>query len=310
MSSRTTIVSTMANNNITNTFFLFTDYMVIYLFFLYNQEEILFKKVKNMRFQVDHDLHIHSYLSLCSGDPGQTPEALLRYGEENGLSTLCLTDHMWDPAVPGASRWYAAQPYARTREALPLPQSEKVRFLFGCETDMDRYEVIGVSAPVMQELDFIIIPTTHMHMDGFTVDGSEDAEKRAALWIRRFDALLEKDLPFEKVGVAHLTCSLIWRGRYLEVLEKIPSEEYHRLFEKAAAKGLGIELNFDSLNMGPRETELNLLPYRIAKEEGCKFYLGSDAHHPAELLHARANFESIVDLLGLCEDDKIPLLQH
>ena len=262
-----------------------------------------------MRFQVDHDLHIHSYLSLCSDDPEQTPEAILRYGEENGFRTLCLTDHMWDPSVPGASDWYKAQPYERTRNALPLPKSDKVRFLFGCETEMNRQEVIGVSAPVMQELDFVIIPTTHMHMNGYTVDGSEGAEERASLWITRFDALLDMTLPFNKTGIAHLTCPLIWRGRYLEVLEKIPSDEYHRLFEKAAAKGLGIELNFDSLNMGPRETELNLLPYQIAKEEGCRFYLGSDAHHPQSLACAKANFENIMDLLQLTEDDKIPLLQ-
>ena len=47
---------------------------------------------------------------------------------------------------------------------------------------------------------------------------------------------------------------------------------------------------------------------RIAREEGCRFYLGSDAHTPAELAKAKANFEAIIDLLGLTEDDKIPLL--
>lgn len=261
-----------------------------------------------MRFRVDHDLHIHSTLSLCSSDPEQNPAAILAYGEENGFTTLCLTDHMWDPAVPGASGWYAAQPYERTREALPLPQSEKTRFLFGCETDMDRYCTIGVSPAVAEALDFIIVPTTHLHMDGFTLDGREDADERAALWSSRFDALLDADLPFYKVGVAHLTCSLIWRNRYLEVLARIPEEEYHRLFEKAAKRGIGIELNFPAQHMDAECARLTLLPYRIAKEEGCRFYLGSDAHHPAGLAAAKANFETIVDLLDLTEDDKIPFL--
>lgn len=261
-----------------------------------------------MRFRVDHDLHIHSTLSLCSSDPAQNPAAILAYGEENGFTALCLTDHMWDPAVPGASGWYAAQPYERTREALPLPQSEKTRFLFGCETDMDRYCTIGVSPAVAEALDFIIVPTTHLHMDGFTLDGREGADERAALWSSRFDALLDADLPFYKVGVAHLTCSLIWRNRYLEVLERIPAKEYHRLFEKAAKRGIGIELNFPAQHMDAECARLTLLPYRIAKEEGCRFYLGSDAHHPAGLAAAKANFETIVDLLDLTEDDKIPFL--
>ena len=145
-------------------------------------------------------------------------------------------------------------------------------------------------------------------MDGFTLDGREGADERAALWSSRFDALLDADLPFYKVGVAHLTCSLIWRNRYLEVLERIPEEEYHRLFEKAAKRGIGIELNFPAQHMDAECARLTLLPYRIAKEEGCRFYLGSDAHHPAGLAAAKANFETIVDLLDLTEDDKIPFL--
>lgn len=261
-----------------------------------------------MRYIADHDLHIHSQLSLCSNDPAQSPAAILAYGEANGFRTLCLTDHMWDPAVPGASGWYAAQPYERTKQALPLPQSENVKFLFGCETDMDKHCVIGVSPETVKELDFIIVPTTHLHMHGFTLEGTEQADERAALWISRFDALLDADLPFEKVGVAHLTCSLIWRDRYLEVLRKIPVDEYHRLFERAAKCGIGIELNFDAQNMDEETARLTLLPYRIAKEEGCKFYLGSDAHHPAGLAAAKANFETIIDLLGLTEDDKFPFL--
>ena len=56
-----------------------------------------------MRYIADHDLHIHTQLSLCSGDPEQNKDTILNYGIENGMTTLCLTDHMWDSRVPGAS---------------------------------------------------------------------------------------------------------------------------------------------------------------------------------------------------------------
>ena len=263
-----------------------------------------------MRFSVDHDLHIHSLLSLCSDDPGQTPEAILEYGKQNGFRTLCLTDHMWDPAVPGASGWYEAQPFGRAKSVLPLPQSKGTRFLFGCETDMDRNCVIGVSPETVKELDFVIVPTTHLHMRGFTLNGDEDAKTRANLWISRFDALLDADLPFEKVGIAHLTCHLIYPGHAPEVLRLIPRDEMHRLFEKAARRGIGIELNFPARADVQSGGEIMLLPYRIAKEEGCRFYLGSDAHHPADLAAAKANFEEIVEFLDLREDDKIGLLRE
>ena len=263
-----------------------------------------------MRYVADHDLHIHTQLSLCSGDPEQTPQAILNYGVENGFKTLCLTDHMWDAKVPGASEWYQKQPYERIIRSLPLPQAEGVRYLFGCETDLDRYMTVGVSREVLDKLDFCIIPTTHLHMDGFTLDGSEDAAQRAKLWIDRFDGVLDMDLPFEKIGIAHLTCSLIYRNRYIEVLNLIPDSEYHRLFAKAAKVGVGIELNFPSLSLKEEEVRPNLKPYLIAKEEGCRFYFGSDAHTPADLKNAKANFENIIDLLGLTEDDKFEFLRH
>jgi len=72
---------------------------------------------------------------------------------------------------------------------------------------------------------------------------------------------------------------------------------------------VGIELNFSSLQMSDEEREISLKPYFIAKEEGCKFYFGSDAHTPEGLASARENFENIVTLLDLTEDDKIPFLR-
>lgn len=262
-----------------------------------------------MRYIVDHDLHIHSHLSLCSNDPGQSTEAILRYGEENGFKTLCLTDHMWDSTVPGAEGmgFYENQPYEHIARSLPLPTSNKVRFLFGCETDQDRYLTVGISRELMEKMSFIIIPTTHLHMGGFTCNGDEGVEARAKLWCTRFEAVLDMDLPFHKIGITHLTCGLMHAWHHIEVLNAIPVEEYRRLFAKAAKVGVGIELNFNSFEFAGAALDTMLLPYRIAKEEGCRFYFGSDAHHPAELASARANFENIVDLLLLTEEDKFRL---
>jgi len=261
------------------------------------------------RFIVDHDLHIHSHLSSCSRDPEQNTEAILRYAENNGLSTICITDHFWDETVPGASNWYKPQNMEHIRQSLPLPQSDKVKFLFGCETDQDMYKTVGVNPANYDKFDFIIIPTTHLHMNGFTCRGDEGVEERVKLYIDRFDAVLDMDLPFEKVGIAHLTCSLLYSSHYLEVLNAIPDSEYRRVFDKAASVGVGIELNFGSgaLNTDAALRETILRPYFIAKEAGCKFYFGSDAHTPKELAGAKANFENIVDLLSLEESDKFVL---
>ena len=52
------------------------------------------------------------------------------------------------------------------------------------------------------------------------------------------------------------------------------------------------------------EADTVLRMFRIAKDCGCKFYLGSDAHHPRDFQNVRTIFARAIDLLGLQESDK------
>ena len=266
-----------------------------------------------MKYVVDHDYHIHSGLSSCSNDPEQTPERILRYAKDNGLKRLVLTDHYWDSAVDGMSNWYKPQNFEHISLAKPLPTADGIDYLFGCETDMKQDTVIGIPKERFDDFAFVVIPTTHLHMHGFTVS-AEDAhsmEAHARLWVERMDALLGMDIPFRKVGIAHLACSLLAKGvengfenanqARDAVLDLIPDAEMERVFKKAAEVGVGIELNqYDMRNA----TEATLRPFRIAKAQGCKFYCGSDAHHPKDLDTMIDNCKCAVDRLGLTEDDK------
>ena len=259
-----------------------------------------------MKFTVDHDYHIHSQLSSCSRHPEQTAERILRYAKENGLSRIVITDHYWDSTVPGASKWYEPQNFEHISRWLPLPQADGVEFLFGCETDMDKFMTVGIPRERFDDFDFIILPTTHMHMKGFTI-AEEDYcvdERVAQLWVERFEALLEKDLPFHKLGVAHLACSLMnktSREAYLHMLDLIPTEDMERLFTKAARLGCGIEINVD---FKPEEADRVLRMFRIAKACGCKFYFGGDAHGPDQFEDFLENGKRVVELLELDENDK------
>jgi histidinol phosphatase-like PHP family hydrolase len=115
------------------------------------------------------------------------------------------------------------------------------------------------------------------------------------------------DLPFHKIGIAHLTCPLIARESWQEhiaIIDSISDEMFGELFSIAAKKGVGIELNFPIRKYEGDELDSILRPYRIAKANGCKFYFGSDAHHPSELAGAKQRFEQIIDALELTEDDR------
>lgn len=263
-----------------------------------------------MRYVVDNDLHIHSYLSPCSGDMEQTPEMMLEYAKKNGFSDICITDHYWDPKVPGASTFLATLDTELLKKALPLPTAEGINFMFGCETELDKFGNLAIHPDTYDTFDFIIIPINHFHMEGFTLPDEDynKVSRVAKRWVERFHYVLDKPLPFHKVGLAHLTCELMateYRTQHLEVVDTITDEEYREAFTRAAGVGVGIELNFETFFDYSDEELIRLMrPYKIAKECGCKFYFGSDAHHPEELVRSKEKFERVVDLLNLEESDK------
>lgn len=152
------------------------------------------------------------------------------------------------------------------------------------------------------------VPTSHLHMKGFAIDENvTSVAARAKLYMERNHVLMDRKLPFEKMGLAHFTCSLLatnCEGGYEEILNAISDSSYAEFFERVAASGMGVELN---LLLEECASEDILRPYRIARACGCKFYLGSDAHTPRELSHALARFEAITQALDLSEDDKCPL---
>lgn len=266
-----------------------------------------------MRYIFDHDLHIHSQISICSGDPEQTAERILQYAKDNNLKQICVTDHFWDETVACEDRgFYTEQDFAWISKILPLPQADGIEFLFGAETDLNKDFILGVSKERLEKLDFLVIPTTHLHMVKFAVGDEEllsTPQKRAQVWIKRLDYILSLDLPFYKVGIAHLACSLMAPNHdlYIATLNAIPNDEMVRLFKKCATLGVGIELNLDDMDFKVSDEDAVLRMFRIAKEQGCKFYLGSDVHHPQKFDKAQKVFQNAIDLLGLEESDKFIL---
>ena len=261
----------------------------------------------------DHDLHIHSYISPCASDEErakQTVDRILQYAKENSLHTICVADHFWDEDVPAPfppqyTDLYSFQTISSIR---PLPQKENIRFLFGCETEIHHDGRISISEERIKEFDFIIVPTTHFH-NGYALSPEEAAagsKGRATAWVKRFEDLLNSNLPFHKVGVAHLTTALV--APYMEMLKEvfslIPEKEMERLFKRSAELGLGIELNTDGMGYDEDQAELLFRPYEIAKECGCKFYCGSDAHRPFILDRAKKILEKGIERLNLTDKDK------
>ncbi len=261
-----------------------------------------------MRFIADHDFHVHSTVSRCCHDKNQTPEAILNYAKENGFRKICLTNHFWDKNVRSEAEWIDEHDFSFVSSVLPLPKSDGTEFLFGCETDMDFNNVLGVGEERFDAFDFIIVATTHLHLDGNTVRTKITSPEEAAYhWIDKLENLLLKDLPFNKIGIAHLTTGHILKNRTAEALSMISDSTMYSIFKECSRKAVGIELNVKTSDMPDEQKEIFLRPYYIAKECGCKFYLGSDSHKTSALVTSKENFENVVTQLKLEESDKFLL---
>lgn len=252
---------------------------------------------------IRQDLHIHTRLSLCSGDPLQTPANIVGKARELRLDQICLTDHLWDGSVPGASEWYGRQDLEHIRESLAEMPADTgdVDVFFGCETEYLGGERIGISARTAAELDFILVPISHFHMKGYVrPEGVETPAEIADLWFSRYRELMELDLPWRKIGLAHVTCVCVegLQRDFLEIALEMPVRE---LFEKTAERGIAVEINGSSLYAGEAAV-LNLELYRMMKECGCLFTLGSDSHGLATLPRIEESV-AFAEKLGLGDGD-------
>ena len=268
-----------------------------------------------MRYVLDHDFHVHTQLSPCSDDPEQTPERILQYAKELDLKTVITTDHYWDERIHSETDVYGID-NATIHSWGPYPQKDGIRMLIGAEADIDRNGVLGIDRHTCDDFDFILISATHMHMDGFTCRGDEDLKERIDLYIRRLEIILNADIPHEKIGFTHPITPLIYpvEDKFCEVIDSISDDELRRLLGRAAELGMGIEINISSTRdyYDPNYNIERRIPsmlrfYRIAKEAGCKFFFGSDAHSPGDFGFYKPMAEQMIDQLGLEESDKFIL---
>ena len=258
-----------------------------------------------------NDLHCHSYLSACCHDKKLTADVMLEFADKHDYGALCITDHLWDSAVPNPSNWYRPQDIEHVKSSLPLPKG-KTPFYFGCETELPANCIPALKKENFDLFDFVVIPPNHMHMNGLVrPDGIDSPEKMARLMEDRLETLIEQDLPFNKIGIAHLTCGLMYvEGKAADVVAKMDEARLLRIFKAYAQAGAGIELNIGCIMTEYDEhPEEMLLLYRIAKEAGCLFYASSDAHEIKSLNLVPTHLPFLIEKLGLTEKDqyKIPV---
>ena len=263
---------------------------------------------------IDHDLHVHTFLSSCSDDPQAVPEKMIAQAARSGLKTVGFADHLWDKNAPGASEWYRPQDFehiSQIRAQLPAA-NHGIRVLIGAETEYIGQGKVGITPEVATQLDFVLVPMSHFHMEGFVRPAEiHQPSEVAGLMRDRFAEVVELEVA---TGIAHPFLPCGFTDHTDEIIGALSDAELTDLCGGAAEKGISLEITigaFPSLNQGETEgfhDETFLRVYRLALQSGCVFHCASDTHSLARMGYVR-RLEPFIHQLGLTEENFHPLVR-
>lgn len=268
---------------------------------------------------IDHDLHIHTSLSLCAKQDA-TLEMYLTKAKERGMRLLGLSNHLWDSAVPGPSDFYKPQDFAHIsllkKEIEALPEDPaRPRILFGAEGEFAMEHKLAITEECVKQLDYYIVPHSHTHMLDFVMPASyaRDTKRHADYLVETFEALVQHPLHRYITAIAHPFVPVGRAFEQDEIVGHIKDSTFEKLFRQAAENGIALEVNTSTFTYHTGLKEVARSEYtrmfRIAVACGCRFMVGSDAHTSADYVYFDRYADFLTDLYGITEDRLIDLVQ-
>lgn len=252
-----------------------------------------------------HDLHLHTYLSLCCHDrENQQPAKIITLAEEMGLDAIGFADHMWLNPDLEPSDWYRPQDerqIARIKRDLADVETD-LTVLVGCEAEMVAPGRFGITPETAGALDFVLLTCSHFHMKAFVEQPPDDSPRALAdHMLRFFVSGVKSGLA---TAIAHPFLPLGHYHNYDEAVALTSDAEFIDAFGVAAEFGVGIEVTLSYFPPEPPtwsiETPIRFLS--LAKSAGCKFTFGSDAHAP-ERQRQLPELRAFIEAVGITEDD-------
>ena len=266
-----------------------------------------------VKLKIEHDFHIHSYLSSCAQE-NATIEHYVNTAKELGLKKIGFSDHMWDSNIEGATKWYQLQDYdhiIKLKDEISKTDTKGIKIYFGCETEYNLlYRDVAITKEIASQLDFLHVPNSHTHIT-MPKESYQPYEKHAKYMINAFHDILKSRVAGLITAIVHpfFAVNCIYDNR--ELFKIITNSQFEECFRGAKEKDIAIEINISSYkekSLSQIYEDPSLRMYHIAKDCGCKFIIGSDSHNDK----GHEQFERayvITSILGLTNDDFAEITQ-
>lgn len=260
--------------------------------------------------KLNHDLHVHTYLSACCSDKQHTPQNIIALAEEMNVKTIGFSDHVWQNPDYQPNDWYKPQDenqILKLRETLKLIETP-TRILVGCEADTVTPGIFSITPQFAETLDFVILSCNHFHIRDLVEQPKSDSPKHLAKHILKF--FRSGASSKFATSIVHPFMPLGYMHAFDKTIDSISDAEFSDAFGLAHDNGVAIEITTGFIpNKGNRQFSIET-PIRylsLAKQAGCKFTLATDAHTP-EAQRRLPELQTITDALELEEGDIHPML--
>ncbi len=235
--------------------------------------------------KITHDLHIHTTLSLCA-KPTAIAEDYIRETVNNGIETIGFADHLWDERIPTPCPWYEKQNMTgilALKERMKNTDTGSVRVLVGAEAEYDlANHDISITPESAAKLDFLIVPNSHTHIT-MPKEYYDDKKRHVKYMLDAWFDIMNSKASEYITAVAHPFYAVCCPHDNRELFPLITDADFKECFDAAREKGIAVEINSScaapvSRSLGSIVNDPALRMYEIAKQCGCKFTFGSDAH--------------------------------
>ena len=246
------------------------------------------------------DLHLHTNLSYCA--PETTVAAsFLPHCESEGIKTLGFSNHFYT--------WRGLEHTLKIRDEIEeIRAHSNLKILVGCEAETVFGAEPDLSLQDSALFDYVLLSPSHILnvKDRYSHIDLDDIDTYRELLVENFKAAcrLQYKVP---TGIAHPLYPICHKSQQ-EVLDGITDEQLVECFTIAAQNDKSIEIHaclyretaqLDDEGLSP--TYIKFL--KIAKQCGCKFHFGSDAHKPEAFIDSHAKLERAAERAGITEDD-------
>jgi histidinol-phosphatase (PHP family) len=245
------------------------------------------------------NINYHIHTPLCNHAVGSMPR-YIREAVSLGLAEICFLDHLTlNPADRRLSMSLEEVPlYFLAARELAYQHREEIQVKVGLEIDFypDAVELIET---IVQTFDFDVIGCSVHFLGAFDIVskrgdwrfGKGDTDEVYALYFKTMNQMLDHDF-FD------LICHFDLPKKYGRYSQLPFSEEIDRLLLRIKEKGVVVELNTSGYSHLANEAYPSPAILEKCFNLGIPISLGSDAHHPDQLISHYDQAERLFHSVG------------